>query len=109
MDSHWLTAARLRRAEINSSEWSMAAAGLSHGQPRPISAFRSKAGQCQRDAEVDVEHALIPMQIAERHARPGQTRFDAQNTIEVEIETVWKSQVARYAQASGAAVRRLGS
>jgi hypothetical protein len=55
-----------------------------------------KQVNAKEHAEVDVEHAHILMQIAERHATtPGKLDLMMRGLIESwEIETVWKGQVA---------------
>lgn len=100
-DSHWLTAVSASAAlEIsNSSEWVEGGGGsyrMGKRYEEDLGIPFHKQVNAKEHAEVDVEHAHMLMQIAERHATT-QEKLDLmlRGLIESwEIETVWKGQVA---------------
>lgn len=105
-DSHWLTAVSASAAlEIsNSSEWVKGGGGsyrMGKVYERDLGIPFHKQVNAKEHAEVDVEHAHILMQIAERHATtPVKLALMMQGLIESwEIETVWKGQVADMVEA----------
>lgn len=100
-DSHWLTSVSACAAlEIsNSSEW-VDGGGGSYRMGKIYEADLgipfNKQVNAKEHAEVDVEHAHLLLQIAERHAdTPQKLDLMMRGLVESwEIESVWKGQVA---------------
>jgi hypothetical protein len=100
-DSHWLTALAAGAAlEIsNSSEWVDGGGGsyrMGKRYEADLGIPFNKQVSAKEHAEVDVEHAHMLMQVAERYATtPDKLDLLMTGLIESwELESVWKSQVA---------------
>jgi hypothetical protein len=105
-DSHWLTAVSACAAlEIsNSSEWVDGGGGsyrMGKRYEEDLGIPFHKQVNAKEHSEVDVEHAHMLMQIAQRHATtPEKLDLMMRGLIESwEIETVWKGQVADMVEA----------